>query len=132
MDEEFDFEYGWVLSGELTTTRAQALADELMARFPVAAQDPERECQVTVNGTTLVVSLRYDSVIGSLVQDLVELAPDAKGMLELEWPYAEIREHVFPEDWRFDGNGQVNVYGYHLAPDTTAQHTYTALQHTGD
>ncbi|NMP24908.1 hypothetical protein [Sulfobacillus harzensis] len=123
---DFDFEYAWILSGQLTTTKAADLATLLARRFPVEPHDPERECHVTVKDSTIVIFLRYDAVIGDFLTDLLDAAPDAQGVLRLEWPYTELQEGLFPEDWRFDGAGQVAVHDYHLEPDVVARCTYTS------
>ncbi len=125
MVDDFDFDIAWTLSGQLVTSQAEALATWLADRCPVEPHDFERECRVTVNPktSTIVVSLRHDGLIHPV--DLLHAAPDAQGVLRRDWPYAELQEGVFPEDWRFDGAGHVAVFGYHLAPDVNARCTYT-------
>ena len=128
MLDDFDFENAWILSGHLTTPHIDRIVTALHARFPVAPHDPERECRLTVDAQThtLSVFLRHDGVIGSLDRDLLQLAPEAQGVLRFESPYTELQEALFPQDWRFDGAGHLAIFGYHLAPDVTAQATYNA------
>lgn len=125
--DDFDIENAWTLSGTLTTSRAADVAEALRARFPVDSTDPERECRLTIHPDTQTVDifLRHDGWgVDSVPLDVLQMAPDARGVLRFESPYTELQEELFPQDWRFDGAGHLSMFGYHLEPDAMAQVTY--------
>ena len=49
-----------------------------------------------------------------------------QGVLRLEWPYTELHEALYPEDWRFDGADHLAVFRYHLAPNESPHAMYDA------